>query len=321
MWEKIVSFFMAIFAFLSSLFGIGGGIGDIFTKSKEFTNLSYGTSEQQVMDLYLPKEDKSGAGLFVFIHGGAWMSGSKDSEVSACKEIARNYGYAAMTMSYRLFDYPTNTADLEAKIADPNSLDALDMMNDITEALKVAVNKASANGCKISKIALVGYSAGAHLAMLYSYAYKSNAPKDIAFCVSYVGPADLTDPAFCINTPVEGLGDFTAQYLASRLSHKLVTAANFNDTSTQTALKAVSPLYQVKAGSVPTILVYGAQDILVPIAGSRALDAKLTQLGIKHEYIVYQNSGHDLENAADKAANDNNVYTSLLNYAKEYFGY
>jgi dipeptidyl aminopeptidase/acylaminoacyl peptidase len=38
--------------------------------------------------------------------------------------------------------------------------------------------------------------------------------------------------------------------------------------------------------------MHGDQDRIVPIAHSRALDARLTSLGVPHELVVYKGEGH-----------------------------
>jgi dienelactone hydrolase len=42
----------------------------------------------------------------------------------------------------------------------------------------------------------------------------------------------------------------------------------------------------------PTLVMHGDQDRIVPIAHSRALDARLTSLGVPHELVVYKGEGH-----------------------------
>lgn len=315
MWEKIVAFFMAIIAFFASLFGVDTG------KSTEFLDLSYGSGEQQKLDLYLPENGGDNVGLYVMIHGGGWVSGSKEGDRGTCRDIAKNFGYAAMTINYRMFNYPAQGETVEGIIADPVSLDMEDMMDDITAALSCAVSKAAENGCRITNACLVGGSAGGHLSMMYAYKYKAASPVNIAFCVSYSGPADLADPAFCVNTPDGGMGDPVAQYLVSRLSHTYVTAENIGDPAVVTALQAVSPLYQVTPATVPTIICHGIQDRLVPYSGARRLDARLTECGVRHDFFTYPNSGHDLNNQADIDAIGDSLYLALISYCKDYFGY
>lgn len=316
MFDKIIAFFMAIIAFFASLFGINTNSSKVYT----YRDLSYGSDKNQAVDLFIPKTASDNMGLFVDIHGGAWIGGDKSGDDKACENIAANYNYAAMTINYRMFGYPQEGQTVESIAADPNSLDMEDMIDDITAAINVAVAKAAENGSKITNACLVGYSAGGHLAMIYAYKYRAQSPVNIAFCVSYVGPADLTDSKFCINTPEGGIGDETALYLASRLSHTYVTEENFGDAGIQAALQSVSPLYYADK-AVPTIMAYGMKDVLVPFEGSQRLDAKLTEYGVRHDYFVYPNSGHGLDNETDANTMGDSVYTALARYAKDYFGY
>jgi carboxymethylenebutenolidase len=42
----------------------------------------------------------------------------------------------------------------------------------------------------------------------------------------------------------------------------------------------------------PTLIMHGDKDRIVPVAHSRVLSARLDQLGVTHELVVYQGSGH-----------------------------
>lgn len=316
MWDKLVAFFMAIIAFFASLFGINTNS----SKVNAFKDLKYGNDANQAIDLYLPKTASSNLGLFVYIHGGAWVSGDKSSDASSCEQVTANFGYATASINYRMFTYPAAGETAESITANPESLDMEDMMDDITRAIALAVDKAAENGSRITSACLIGYSAGAHLAMMYAYNYRAQSPVDIKFCVSYVGPADLTNEDFCFNTPEGGVGDENAQYLVSRLSHTYVNGDNFHNADTQAALSSISPI-SFADNAVPTIMLYGAKDLLVPFAGSQRLDAKLTEYGVKHDYFIYPNSGHGLENKADQQAVNDEFYNTFVQYAKDAFGY
>jgi len=70
-----------------------------FTKAK---NISYGGLERQSLDVYSPKDPKSGAPVLVFTHGGSWDSGNKD----IYKFFAEGFtleGYSVVVPNYRLY--------------------------------------------------------------------------------------------------------------------------------------------------------------------------------------------------------------------------
>jgi acetyl esterase/lipase len=124
---------------------------------KKITDMSYGSSDAQKFDLYLPKSNKSKCtAVVIYIHGGAWSSGDKGGYDSACRSDAKN-GYAAATLNYRMLGEGATWAD---------------MLDDINDAMSLVKSTAAQNGINLNKAALTGASAGAHLAMLYSYKNK-----------------------------------------------------------------------------------------------------------------------------------------------------
>ena len=56
--------------------------------------------------------------------------------------------------------------------------------------------------------------------------------------------------------------------------------------------KSGSPVFYVKAGDPPMLLVHGDSDTLVPLAQSTVFDEALTKAGVPHELIVVKNAGH-----------------------------
>src|SRR5262245_42656222 len=54
------------------------------------------------LDLYTPKERTKPLPAVVFIHGGAWRSGSRQMYHYYCVKFAE-HGYVAATISYRLY--------------------------------------------------------------------------------------------------------------------------------------------------------------------------------------------------------------------------
>ena len=61
-------------------------------------------------------------------------------------------------------------------------------------------------------------------------------------------------------------------------------------------VKDVSALYWVNENTVPSVLAYGVHDKFQPYEGSARLAAALTENGVPHEYIVFEHSGHGLQN-------------------------
>ena len=281
MFEKIVAFFMSIINFFLSLFGLGGVTQPDYD-CQTFFDLSYGPHERQVVDLYIPEGAQGEIGMVLFIHGGAWIAGDKESYENAAVYCATTHGIAAASVNYR---YLSETVDLN------------DIADDIDAALTEIKAKAAEVGVNITKVLLTGDSAGGHLSLLYAYSRKATAPITPVAVVSNSGPTDLYDDNFYYNNALGSTDEMC--WLMSRAcgqSFTIATKANAAE-----ALAKVSPLTYA-ADAVPTVINHGNADSIVPFSNAQALDAKLTEYGIEHVFNVYDGADHDL--AKDDAAKD-----------------
>ncbi len=118
----------------------------------------------------------------------------------------------------------------------------------------------------------MGVSAGGHLALLWSYAHDTD--NQVAMVCSMVGPTNLLDDAY--------------QNSTEPVLQELIGLFGYDEE----LLEEASPLYQVKSTSPPTILFYGGQDPLIPVSQGIALEGKLTELNVIHEFTLYENEGH-----------------------------
>ncbi len=292
--DKIIAFFMAIITFFMNLFGISP------VKYDKYTNLSYGSHQNQVLDLYLPQDDKDDVALMLYIHGGSWNGGDKSAYNDFCKTTTGNYGYASATMNYRLL---TTKGDVTYK----------NMLDDIDSAITYIINTAAEKGAEITQIGIAGASAGGHLALLYAYTHYNQSKVPIKFCVSKVGPSDFTDTAFF----AENMDNSFDRYaLISALIGETVTKDNF--TTMTASLSAASPLSHVTSDVPPTLMAYGQKDTLVPFSNGTALHNALKTAGVPCDFYDFPNSGHDLMD--DPSVSDAYV-GAIADYAKTYFGY
>ena len=286
MLDKIIAFFMAIINFFLSLFGLGEIGGEKFD-CQTFFDISYGTHERQVVDLCIPNDASGDLGLVLFIHGGAWISGDKESYDSGMNYGASNLGIATASVNYRY-------------IAD--DVDILDILDDIDAALAEIRKKGNNVGVNINKVLLTGDSAGGHLSLLYAYARKTTAPITPVAVVSNSGPTDLYDDNFYHNN---ALGDeATTCDLMSKACGQRFTYET--KESVKQALYSVSPINYVSADCVPTVINHGNADSIVPFSNALTLDALLTQYGVEHVLNVYEGADHDLgkDDAAKERADE-----------------
>jgi acetyl esterase/lipase len=114
-------------------------------------DVAYGKSEQQRMDVYLPRH-AAGAPVIVMVHGGGWRRGDKGAQGVVQNKMSRwtSQGFIFISINYRLLP---EAAPIE-------------QAHDVARALAAAQGKAEEWGGDPEKFILMGHSAGAHLSTL-----------------------------------------------------------------------------------------------------------------------------------------------------------
>ena len=149
-----------------------------FSQSPNISNVAYGTSPQQVLDLYLPNDGQVHP-LIVLIHGGAWFSGDK-AELAPAAQYLVTKGFAVANINYRLVTATSNQY--------PTAI------NDATGAVDFLRANAVSYGYNGSSISALGTSAGAYIALELGIA------NEVDVVVDFYGPTNLSDTAFLDNT-------------------------------------------------------------------------------------------------------------------------
>jgi acetyl esterase/lipase len=133
-------------------------------------DIVYGPLPRHRVDLYVPEAGGEAAPLIVFLHGGAWRSGSKDS-YGFLGEAFASRGFATAVPNYRLFP----------EVRFPG------FVEDGALALRWA---AQAPDLPRGPRVLAGHSAGAHIAMLLALDARWQAPAPAA-AIGIAGPYDF----------------------------------------------------------------------------------------------------------------------------------
>ena len=260
-------------------------------------NIKYGSHERQCFDLFIPEKPVSDSGIILFIHGGGWQSGDKTVHHTDCEYFC-NLGYICASMNYRFV------------AEDINCFDELD---DITSALKEIKNECAKNGFSTTKLILSGGSAGSHLALLYAYTRKNEAPvTPVAACV-YCPPVDCAKADFLLGISGE-FEDWKYEILSKCCGEKL-TKNDYLNEKQQAALKKISPQEYVSENCIPTVVFHGRADELIPFDHITEFLGILNDKEIRNELLVYENSGHALDKDPETAAKARKIFEK---YAKEY---
>lgn len=168
----------------------------------------------------------------VSIYGGAWQRGSPDSDDNFNRYIAAQ-GYVVWAISYRHAPAYRFPAQLE----------------DVIAALTYLQQHAAVKETDLDRVALIGRSAGAQLAMLASYKYS---PLPIRALVNYYGPVNLTAGYYDLPTP-------------DPIESRSVLRAFLGGTPEQfpELYRQASPVNAVKSSLPPSLLIYGGKDRIV----------------------------------------------------------
>jgi acetyl esterase/lipase len=218
-------------------------------------------------DFAYPKNATAPMPAIIRIHGGGWIGGSY--HWGDLGRIAQR-GYFVASIEYRL----DNVAKWPAQIQD----------------CKCAVRWLRANAAKYNvdpnRIGVIGDSAGGHLVACLDTmdgvkAYEGDGgypgvSSAVQAVVDYYGPTDFFTP-----------GIYSEQA-------KLITMALFGVGRDQDPAlwKSGSPLFYVKAGDPPVLMVHGDADRLVPLAQSQVFAAALTKAGVPNQLLIVHNGGH-----------------------------
>lgn len=259
------SFFVGMFISVAFTACQKSETGDKSLAQSDMKNIAYGSDSAQNMDIYLPEgRDTANTNVLLFIHGGSWSSGDKNEFNDAIAAIrARLSGYAIFNMNYHLAANKLTRFPVQ--------------QNDVQAAIRFIAGKAGEYKINVNKVGLIGASAGAHLALLE--AYKNNDDRKIKAVVDLFGPADLTD--LYNNHPIP-----------DQARPVLVNFLGATPASDPDIYRQASPFNFVTAQSVPTKIFHGTDDIVVPIAQSNALAAKLTANKVKVDTTFYNGEGH-----------------------------
>jgi glycerophosphoryl diester phosphodiesterase len=254
---------------------------------RAFLDVQYGDAggNDNLLDAYLPDEHNKNTKVIVYIHGGSWVQGDKKEFPNALiEELVGKRKYALASINYRLVKDGKNTFPAQ--------------IEDVKKALAFISDNAEEYVYDGNSFALMGASAGAHLAMLYAYGYDSL--RQVKTVVDIFGPTDLCDKT--VREKGSESDDIITNFLATA------------DTTAPIA-KQASPYYWLTAStSVPTILFHGTADELVNVAQSEKLYKKLQEFHIPSKLELYPGEKHELKPVVAAS-----VFTKIIMWLQQYY--
>ena len=276
---------------------LGASAVFLFVSNVAHRDISYLDAEACSMDIYLPRrlDVAEPQGVIIFIHGGSWSSGDKSDEALRCRLLA-SLGYVTASVNYTLWSEDTR---YEYRVTD--------VLDEIDAAILKTAEFLAERGITVGKVALAGYSAGGHLALLYSYAGGESAPFDVAFVSSMAGPTDVSESVW---------GRDMVKRVGTRLTGVDITDGMLDSGEAEELLAIVSPISYVTPDSPPTLLMHGGKDKTVPVANAESLLASLEANDVTHDYVYMNRSDHMLiQNPFAHVT----YFRLFVEYCREYF--
>lgn len=244
-----------------------------------YGNIAYAndTLPRHLLDVYLPPNTTKPLPLIVWIHGGAWLSNDKYADMGYMTNTVRGFidsGYALASIDYR---YSTQAA-FPAQIQDCN------------QAIEYLYQHAAEYHIDQNNIAVIGFSAGGHLASLLALS-NNNKVKDfypantdvhfkIKLALDFYGPSDLIVLSGSPDPAVNNL-DNPISVLLGALPVERPDLA-----------KRASPVTYIDKDDPPFLIVQGENDKSVPNTQSKMLHSWLDLHGVKNKLIIVSNAPH-----------------------------
>lgn len=222
-------------------------------------------------DLYRPPPGTEKRMATIHIHGGGFTGGSKESLTERIRPYAAR-GYLAIASNYRLAGQAKWPAQIE----------------DVKAAIRWTRANARSFGIDPDRIAIVGHSAGGHLALFA--AGTPNRPEfegrgghagagtQLAACIAYYPSTE-------------------ARPRSDGAVHVLLPAG-----SDAAAHRAASPTTYVARGFPPTVIFHGVADTTIPIESSQRFFQLLRDVDVPAELHSFAGAPHSFDRVPEFAA-------------------
>ena len=223
------------------------------SRARVWRNVTYAQPQGNALklDVYEPM-DKPTIGqsypAIIVIHGGGWQNGDKQEYFEPNNRYLASLGYVVFDIQYRL----STAAKWPAQLEDTQS--AIQWVRDCADEYHVDPQR----------IALLGRSAGAHMALMA--AFRADAATQVQAVVAFYGPTDLKFPGL---TP-----DWSIYTLMG---------GSFEDLPE--AYKSASPVDWVRDDLPPLLIIEAKMDTIVPSHHGEKITKRLALTNTPYVHI------------------------------------
>ncbi len=224
------------------------------------------------LDVYGPRtSSRSPRPAILLIHGGGWVEGDKSGQGDLAARLVPK-GFVAFAINYRLAN--SDKTRYPAAVLD------------VRRASRWVRVHARDHGADPTRLAVVGVSAGGHLAALLGTTdvpdpADPNSPKAssrVDCVVDTFGPTDFTDDA----GPAVG----------PKIARVIPAFFGKGRDEIPRIYAEASPALHVDSKSAPTLIFHGTADDIVPIDQSRRFHQALAKAGVETKLVELAGEGH-----------------------------
>ena len=250
----------------------------------------YGAS--LTMDVYLPKSNPNGIGVVQIVSGGLWSG----PEYRRMQAFMNSIGallengftvFAVMHCSQPKFTW-------------------LDVRDDVPRSVRYIRHHARDFGIQPSRIGLLGFSSGGHLALLAATTATDGKPNThdpvnaessrVQAVVAYYPNSDLLnygkhDKLITEHFREQGL-KMDAAFDFHTWDEGRCIFVPMTDREVRGVLREISPVTHVTQDAPPILLFHGDEDKLVPIQQSEEFERRMRRAGAQCELVVAKGQGH-----------------------------
>jgi acetyl esterase/lipase len=226
-----------------------------------------GASGQSLkLDVWYQHDVKTLSPTLVYIHGGGWIFGTKESSVLQFLPFLEK-GWTVVNVEYRM----ASTALAPAAVEDTRC------------ALRWVFRNAQQWKFDTTKIVLMGHSAGGHLSLITAMLPEGtgldnqcygNEKLSVAAIINWFGITDVND---IIKGP--NLKNYGAMWLGSQ-------------SNSDEIARRVSPLHYVASGLPPVLTIHGDKDDVVPYSHATRLHEALDKAKVPNQLFTIKGGGH-----------------------------
>lgn len=247
------------------------GYPDITYSIRNYKSLSHVISNKAYVLRPFFNSDRNKEGLHplvIYVVGGGFTVCPPLSQLSTLYEIAKN-GYVVASISYPTANFSPFPSQIE----------------DIKSAIRFFRKNFDKFGIDPDKIAIMGESAGATLAVLagltsdsglFTIGENTDVSDKVSAVIDLYGPVDLS-----------GLQNYDSiRYHAARM---LLFSS---DEVPSDCEKSFNPIQYITHDAPPFLIIHGTNDRIVDVSDSEKLYENLVKKGVKADLLLLENAEH-----------------------------